>query len=577
MSDADDKSQEVEAPADPSRPEFVVGIGASAGGLESLQRFFDHLGDQQGAAFVVVQHLSPDFVSLMDELLARHTELPVIKVTDRLEVERDHVYLIPPGKDMTIRDGHLWLTDRDPRDKLSLPIDSFLRSLAADAGTTAVAVILSGTGSDGSRGAVSVADRGGLVLAESEATAKFHGMPLAAIDTGCVDRVLDADQMGEALTRYFELPRVASKALEPDGAATNELEALLGLLRDQSGIDFTAYKPATVARRVNRRLLLHHHTDLAKYVEQVREDPAELEALYRDLLIGVTRFFRDPDAYKRVRGLLEKAVETLDKHDHLRIWSAGCASGEEIYSLVMLANEAFRERDIVPRIKAFATDVHEGALRAASIGRFPIQAMESIPEEFRDRYFEANGDFCQANADLRSQIVFARHDMLRDAPFTRIDLITCRNLLIYFDRDAQRKALTLCHFGLKPNGTLFLGPSEAPTGLEDEFDVIDSRWKLFRKRRDVRLLPTPDFVPFTPARPGALRTDRDVDVASQARRALMDRFGPPALLVSHESRLIHAFGGAAEFLHHRDGEVSLDVLELLGDDLRFAVSATLQR
>lgn len=559
-------------------PCFIVGIGASAGGLESLQRFFGHLGAVRGMAFVVVQHLSPDFESLMDELLARHTDLPVVKVRDGQLVEADHVYLIPPGKDMTIREGRLHLTDRDPRDKLSLPIDHFFRSLAADTGTAAIAVVLSGTGSDGSRGALAVAERGGLVLAEAETSAKFHGMPRAVIDAGCVDRVLDAEAMGEALERYMGLPRAARRLVDPDGGASSDLAGLLEMLRRRSGIDFSSYKAATVARRVNRRLLLHHNQDLAQYVTFVREDPTELDALVRDLLIGVTRFFRDPEGYRHLAELLAGQIAELGADEPLRIWSAGCATGEEIYSLVILANEAFRQRGEEPRVKAFATDVHEGALRLASLGRYPEQSIEGLPVELRERWFERAGEGWQASADLRAQIVFARHDMLKDAPFTRIDLVSCRNLLIYFNRQAQRKALTLCHFGLKSNGVLFLGPSEAPTGLEEEFTVIDSRWKIFRKRRDIRLLPSPDLVPFTPARPGALKGgDRDADLAGQARKALLERYGPPALLVSHDGRLIHAFGGAAGYLKHRDGQVSLDILDLLGDDLRFAVSATLQR
>ena len=560
------------------RPEFVVGIGASAGGLESLQRFFGNVGEPAGMTFVVVQHLSPDFESLMDELLARHTSLPVVKVSDGMEVEAGHIYLIPPGKDMTIGAGRLRLTDRSPRDKLSLPIDNFLRSLAADVGAGSIAVILSGTGSDGSRGALAVAERGGLVLAESDASAKFHGMPRSVMDAGCVDRVLDAEEMGEALRRYLEVPTAARRLVEPDGGASGDLASLLELLRGRSGIDFSSYKPATVARRVNRRLLLHHNDALAEYVEQVRNDTDELDALIRDLLIGVTRFFRDTEAYKRVAALIDEHIGKLSVDETFRIWSAGCATGEEIYSLTMLANEAFRRRGQPPRVKAFATDVHEGSLRQAGSGRYPMQAMENVPEDLRERWFEQVGESWQAKSELRGQIVFARHDMLKDAPFTRINLLACRNLLIYFSRPAQRKALTFCHFGLRTDGILFLGPSEAPLGLEDEFSVVDSRWKLFRKRRDVRLLPNPDLVPFTPSRPGpAARAERDTDLAGQARKLLLDRFGPPALLVGPDGRLIHAFGGAAEYIRHRDGEVSLAVLDLLGDDLRFAVSATLQR
>ena len=558
-------------------PAYVVGIGASAGGLESLQKFFRQLPTDLGMSYVVVQHLSPDFESMMDELLAKHTDLPISKVSDGLELCADHVYLIPPGKEMVVEAGRLRLSDRNPNDKLTLPIDIFFRSLASGYGNKAVAIVLSGTGSDGSRGAVAVADAGGLVLAESEDSAKFFGMPRAAYETGCVDRVLSAREMGDALQRYSRISEQSQSLLAEDSPDQTDLERVLDLLKGHSGLNFSCYKSGTVARRINRRVLLHHHADLHQYLRQLEEDVEELDALYRDLLIGVTRFFRDEEAFDRMRRTVEDLVAKLPSGAELRIWSAGCATGEEAYSLVILANEAFRKAGRPPEIKAFATDVHEGALRIASQGRYPRKAVQQLPKDLQKRYFSSNGDTVQVGSEVRGQIVFARHDLLRDAPFTRLDLISCRNLLIYFTQEAQRKALTVCHFGLKRSGILFLGPSEATTSLGDEFTVLDPKWKIFGKRRDIRLLPTTENLPFSPSPPIRSERKKSQEVTDQAQSYILERFAPPSLLVSYDFKLMHTYAGASRYLRHQDGQVSLNVLDLVSGDLRVALSATLQR
>jgi two-component system CheB/CheR fusion protein len=564
---------------------FIVGIGASAGGLEALQRLFDGMQPGCGMALVVVQHLSPDFESVMGELLSRHTDLEVIRAENGMEVRPEAIYLMPPKAEMIIAGGRLLLTERDPEQGLSLPIDLFFRSLAEDVGPRAVGVVLSGTGSDGSRGIRAIHEAGGLVIAQSEETAKFDGMPKSAIDTGIVDLVLSPEEIREALLRYAHHPFGGPAAIaDATGLAmTSDVMApIFDLLRRESGIDFSHYKAGTVARRIERRLLLTRVHDLEEYTQKLRENPAELASLYRDLLIGVTGFFRDRDAFTRLGDqVLPDLVQRLGGEEELRIWCAACATGEEAYSLAIVAHEAFRKAGRPPRLKVFATDVHRPSLETAGAGIYPTESVAALPDDLRERYFSPQGERLQVSAALRGSIVFAYHNVLRDAPFTRLDLITCRNLLIYFKPVAQRKAISLFLFGLKAGGVLVLGPSESPASLSDEFIPLDQRWKIYRKRRDLRLPPDlrlhgVDTVRMGGARARERRPPHERMIA-RAQQALLDRFAPPSMLVTPGGELVHTSNGGGRFLMHHDGSPSLNVLDLLDGELRFAAAAALKR
>ncbi|MEZ6071303.1 MAG: chemotaxis protein CheB [Pirellulales bacterium] len=467
-------------------PFHVVGIGASAGGLEALEKFFDNVPRDSNVAFVVVQHLSPDFKSLMDELLARHTELAIHRVEDGMAIEPNAIYLIPPKKEMIVSGGRLLLTDKDPKSGLSLPIDTFMRSLAQDCADRAIGVVLSGTGSDGSRGIRAIHAAGGFVIAQDTASANFDGMPRSAVDTGVVDAVLRPQAMARAILDHVQgISPVA--ATTPDSVDEGAISTLFTALRDAYGIDFSCYKPTTVARRVERRLQISGANTLGEYVAHVRDDAEELNALYRDLLIGVTKFFRDEDAFHSLETeVIPQLLSQVPAEDDVRIWIAGCATGEEAYSIAILLDEAMRSRRRPVNVKIFATDVHQASLEFASAGLFSQDALEDVSNERLKRYFIRQGRSYQVTAPLRKMIVFAPHNVVRDAPFTKLDLISCRNLLIYFQPDAQKKVLSLFHFGLKANGVLLLGPSESPGELGDEFDAVDRHWKIYRKRRDVR-------------------------------------------------------------------------------------------
>ncbi len=564
----------------------VVALGASAGGLEALEKFFDKVPSNSDLAFVVVQHLSPDFKSLMNELLARHTKLKIHRVEDGMSVERNAIYLIPPKKEMIIADGRLLLTDKDPSQGLCLPIDTFMRSLAQDLGERAIGVILSGTGSDGSRGIKAIHEAGGFVMVQDEESANFDGMPRSAVETGIVDAVLPPHQMADAILQYTYHGALPSDNEQSSALADVGISELVGALREAYGIDFSYYKPSTVTRRVERRLQLSGCTELSEYVQSVLDDKNELNALYRDLLIGVTKFFRDADAFRYLEAeIIPQLLNRVSADEEVRIWVAGCATGEEAYSVAILLHEAFISRSQPVNVKIFATDVHRASLEFASTGVYSKEALSEVSPGRLQRYFVSHGAGHQVIQELRKMIVFAPHNVVKDAPFTKLDLTCCRNLLIYLQPEAQNKALSLFHFGLRAGGFLFLGPSESAGDLDDEFEAEDRHWKVFRKRRDVRL-PANLRLPLSPG----LERLRSVPTSSQAVSraipevhllkaydALLEDHVPASLMVDERRKLVHSFTGAGKFLAIPDGRPSDDILDYVDPDLKLALAGALQR
>jgi two-component system CheB/CheR fusion protein len=493
-------------------------------------------------AFVVLQHLSPDFKSLMDELLSRRTSMPIRQAEHDTLVEPNTVYLLPPMKEMIIRRRRLLLNDRDPRSGLTLPIDLFFRSLAQDLGARAVAVILSGSGSDGSRGVQEVSRAGGAVLCETTDTAQFNGMPLSAMRTGSVDHVLPPEEIALTLASLAQRGSEAEKQ-EPSAGDDRGVDAIMRLLRDEYGIDFSHYKASTVTRRIERRLNLNRSLDIDMYVEQLRRDPRELSSLYEDLLIGVTRFFRDDEAFEALEHrIIPELVERALPDEQIRVWVPGCATGQEAYSIGILFHERFAARRKPVNLKILATDVHKASLEAASAGLYSEEQVAGISQDRLMRFFTLKPEGYQISQTLRESIVFAPHNLIRDAPFTKMDLIACRNLLIYFQPHAQKTVLTLFHFALKPGGFLFLGSSESPGALLEEFDTIDERAKIYRKRRDLGLprdlkLPLPRATSVPRAVPSA--APRQAGVAPQLLATydrLLDRFMPPSFLVDQRQQ-----------------------------------------
>ncbi|MBX3442533.1 MAG: response regulator [Planctomyces sp.] len=574
--------------SDPAYEFHVVGIGASAGGLESLEKLFARMPRQSGMAYIVVQHLSPDFRSVMDELLGRQTDIPIRQAEEGLEIAPDTIFLIPPKKEAILSGRRFRLRDKEPREALALPIDHFFRSLAQEAGALSIAVVLSGSGSDGSRGIRDVHQAGGLVICETEETAKFDGMPLAALETGVVDLVLRPEAVPEALAFHAARTSGSQSPQSPDdGPLVDGIDAIFKLLHAEYGIDFSYYKSTTVGRRIQRRLSMRNAADVAEYADRLRDDPAELNSLYRDLLIGVTHFFRDVEAFE----LLEKSVipEIIERagNEEVRVWVAGCATGEEAYSIAILFHECFERLGRSPSFKLFATDVHNASLEIAGAGEYGADSVVGVSEERLERYFELAGNKFVVVPELRKLIVFAPHNLLKDAPFTKLDMITCRNLLIYFQPLAQKKALSLFQFGLKTGGLLFLGPSESPGELLDEFEPVDGHWKMFRKRRDTRL-PADLRFPLPHNRITLPRFDGRQTSAPAARGAIdtsllkaydwiLARHMPPGVLVDDRHEILHVFGSANSLLRFKSGRPSTDALDLFDGGLRMAVMGAMQR
>ncbi|HTQ80005.1 MAG TPA: chemotaxis protein CheB, partial [Thermoanaerobaculia bacterium] len=470
----------------------IVGIGASAGGLEAFRQLLGAMPLDTGMGFVLVQHLSPTHVSQLPEILARTTALPVTEVEDEPQVEPNHVYVIPPARKMCIQGGALRLLPREQHGEQT--IDYFLHSLAEDQSSLAIGVILSGTATDGTLGLEEIKAAGGITFAQDE-TAQQSGMPGSAIASGCVDFVLSPSEIAEELGRISRHPLVARAEprppVSPPDAEGPDLAVIQQLLRDVKGVDFTQYKPNTFYRRLARRMVLRQMRTLDEYVRFLQTDPREVQALYQDVLINVTSFFRDPEVFEALTAkVFPELFKDRTRENPLRVWVPGCSTGEEAYSLAIAIAEYAEVSGHPLPVQIFATDLNETVIDKARRGLYPKSMADAMSPQRLRRYFaEVDGHYCVAKS-IREQCVFARHDMLTDPPFSQLDLIGCRNFLIYLEPSTQKRIMPLLHYALKPKGFLVLGSSETAASYQELFDVEDARHKIFRSRPGVkRLIP----------------------------------------------------------------------------------------
>ena len=560
-----------------------MGVGASAGGLEALTQLFQAMPAKTGLAFVVVQHLSPDHKSLMADILSKHATIPVVAITDGMLVEPDRVYLLPPAKEVQIEESRLKLTERPPHGTLTLPIDIFFESLARDQGPRGVAIVLSGTGSDGSRGLPAVKAAGGFVIVQDLGSAKFDGMPRAAIDTGLADAIIAPEEIPSRLTLLLGglIGTTLSLQGEEERAALNDL---LALMHERTGIDFADYKPATVQRRIGRRLALTGCATLVAYLDRVRDSADEAGVLLSDLLIGVTRFFRDVESFDALdRIVAHEVVAATPPEGTVRAWIAGCSTGEEAYSLAMLFLRAIEASGKPIDLKIFATDVDRDALATATEGYYSGDALQTVPEDLRTRYFRPTPDGGgEVTVKLRQSVIFTHHDVSRDVPFTRLDLLSCRNLLIYLEPSVQQRVISTFHFALKPGRFLFLGSSETVGNLASSFAPVEPRAKIFRTVGALRpVIPTgkPSWRRRVEAIRGA-QTMRATEAEQAIERAygrLVNQFAPPAVLIGEQHELVHILGDPSAFLRMPIGDASLNVLQMLGPALASLVAAGVRR
>ncbi len=573
---------------------FVVGLGASAGGLEALEAFFSNMPVDSGMSFVVIQHLAPDFKSLMDELLGRHTTMPIYKAENGMYVEPDSIYLIPPKKEMVIKDNRLLLRDRGPSGSLNLPIDLFFHSLADQVKEKAIGIIFSGTGNDGTKGITAIHEHGGMVMCQSPESASFDGMPNSTINTGLVDVIVNPNEMPDMLFEYTKHSDTffESRFMSNPDTEHDIYSAIFGKLKDAYGVDFQFYKPSTIGRRIERRMTLHRSNTVEEYIELLANEKSnELELLYRDLLIGVTQFFRDEEIWQYCeKSIIPSICERVSNDNELRFWVPGCATGEEAYSLAILVHEWLTANGKPQNVRIFATDLHKGSLSVAGKGVYPQSALASMSEERRSRYFsQVDDDYYEVAKDIRSMVVFAYHNILKDPPFTKLDFVSCRNLLIYLLPEAQKRVLGLFHFAMRLNGVLMLGPSESLGEIKTEFEELNRRFKIYIKKRDIKLpfnfkgfssSKSPETSGGIPLKQPMLRRGavggRDINLI-RAYDVLLQEYVPPSLLIENNGSLAHTFGTATEYLRPPTGASSLNILDLIHPDLRTAVSTAMQR
>ena len=567
---------------------FVVAIGASAGGLEALERLFEALPVDTGAAFVVIQHLSPDHKSMMDNLLARYTAMPVCVAGHDMPLAPNAVYLIPPAKSMRIAGDRLLLSPK-PEHGLALPIDMFFSSMAEQCADRGIAVVLSGTGSDGSRGIPAVNAAGGFVFVQEPASAKFDGMPRSAVGTGLADVVAPAPELAQRLAAHLRAPRHVPLRLPgavPVPSVAEPLEGILELLLAHCGIDFHDYKPTTVLRRIERRMQVQHAASMQAYRERLAASPEEQAALRRELLIPVTRFFRDAEVFEHLaEHVVEPLVAREGPDNTLRVWVACCATGEEAYSIAILFAEAFRRLGRLRPVKIFATDVEQHYLDIAGAGHYPDTIAAEVSGQRLERWFLERDGGWTVRPEIRQMVIFARHNIVADPPFTRIDLVSCRNALIYFQPTAQERAMRRLQYALAPGGHLLLGPSESLGVLHRDFAALPGRGKVYRLLRHERLGQHLDGGSRheTSSQRRSLR-HRATEVgppSAQAwvlrgERLLQQAYLPPSLLVGPSRELLHVFGSASELLQIGEGQMSLDVLKLLPRELAWAAGLLLQ-
>lgn len=562
-------------------PHYVVGIGASAGGLEAIESFFKKMPADSGMAFIVVQHLSPDYKSLMVELLSKHTLMPVLRIEEGMKVEPNHVYLIPPRKNLTMFHGHLLLNNQNHSNELNLPIDIFLRSLAEDAAEFAVGVILSGTGSDGTRGVRAIKEHGGMVMVQDEESAKFDGMPRNAIATGLVDFILPPEDMPKQLLAFVKHPYAVQEA--SIHSEDSDLTRIFALLRDKHKVDFTFYKPNTIVRRIERRISINQCRDLKEYRNLLENNSQEVSALFQELLIGVTNFFRDDTVFEEIRGKwLTPLVKSLSNNE-IRVWIAGCSTGEEAYSLAIMLAEYREYSGNFFRMKLFATDVDAKAVEKASAGLYPESIAADVPAHLLVKYFSRREDSFQISQAIRESVVFAQHNLIKDPPFTNIHLLSCRNLLIYLQPVLQRKILELFNFSLVKDGLLMLGTSESIGEMVDYFDMVSPKGKIYRARGKYRSLgiggidPAPALMTSfrnPPPQSGRHVAGRyqDDKILERFFNALTKDLLPFTMIVNESLEISHIFGDAQRYLSYPSGKLVTDITKLVSKDLAIPIA-----
>jgi two-component system CheB/CheR fusion protein len=564
---------------------FVVGIGASAGGIAPILKFFSEVPADSGMVYVVILHLAANYDSNLPELIQGRTPIPVSQVNATMQLERNHIYVIPPSKYLTLMDGTIRLTEPERSRGAHTSIDLFLRTLASAYGKESIAILLSGSGNDGVLGLGRIKEAGGFVIVQEPNEAEYPDMPRNAIASGRVDLVMPVEEMPAKLlslrdgARRLQLP-IEEEEPPPEDFDESSFRDILTMLRVRTGNDFSQYKRPTLLRRIARRMQVQGMTEMRAYLNLIRENPDEIAALLQDLLITVTNFFRDRDAFERLESdVIPRLFTDKENKGQVRVWSAGCATGEEAYSLAILLAECAQHSEATQSIQIFATDIDDRAIVEARECRYPASIELDVSPERLQRFFIKDGDHYMVKKDLREMVLFAPHNIVRDPPFSRLDLISCRNLLIYLNRSMQERILEIFHFALRPGGYLFLGASESAEALPGLFEPVDKKRRIYQRRVAVNTyVPAVNLmsgnwqvkIPELPSASGAGAIS-----PTQLHQEVLEQLSPPSILINEEYDILHLSPNAGQFLRIPAGEPSRNLLKLVSPDLRLELRAAL--
>ena len=573
----------------------IVAVGASAGGLEALKAFFKKIPAGDNNAYVVIQHLSPDYKSMMGELLRKNTNLPIVQITDKMEVKAGHVYLIPPANNLILEGDILRLTEKPNNQTLNLPIDMFFESMAEQRRGKSIGVVLSGTGSDGTRGVRAIKENDGMVMVQEPSEAKFDGMPKSAINTGLVDYILPVEKMGPEINEFISAPPIFHFEDGDVKYDEKELNKILNYIDEQAGLDFREYKYATLARRIARRVNICKCRNLSEYYDFLTSDEEEVEILYREFLIGVTKFFRDDKVWEKLKSeVFPKMISEKEDGDTLKVWDVGCSTGEEAYSFAMCLHEEMEKQDKQLELKIFATDISQPHLDIGSKGIYPESIVADVSKDLLLKYFLSKTNSYQVSEKLRRTVIFSRHNIIKNPPFSNMDMVVCRNLLIYFQNSIQKKAMNMLHYSLKKDGVLVLGTSESVHSHKEHFAEIDRRWKIFKNiKPSTRIKNGISHA----ANSGTVNTgllenkaesERKQYRSSQANpikqklqnelnETILEQFGGASVFVDSDYNILQAVGEFRKYANLPTSGFSINLLDMLGTDLKYVVQSTFNK
>jgi two-component system, chemotaxis family, CheB/CheR fusion protein len=560
-------------------------MGGSAGALEAFEQFFTQMPANSGLAFVLVTHMDPKQKGLMPELLGRYTAMPVVQVEESMPVQPNHVYIIPPNKDMSILNGTLHLLEPSAPRGARAPIDLFLRHLAEDQEDRAIAIIMSGMGNDGTLGVKAIKEHLGLAMVQDGRSAKYDSMPKSAIGTGLIDYVAAAHELPGKLLAYIRHSAKLPPDIAQERAASTSLNRVFTRLRAHTGHDFSFYKRNTILRRIERRMNIHQISHIGRYVRFLQEHPDELDLLFKELLIGVTNFFRDPEAFKTLQEALPTVLKGKGKTSAFRVWIPGCSTGEEAYSIAITIAECLDQLKLAGLVKPqiFATDIDKDAVDRARQGLYLLTIAADVSPERLQRYFVKEDHGYRVSKQIREMIVFAPQNLIMDPPFTKLDLLCCRNLLIYFTSELQKKLLPLLHYTLSPGGILFLGSSETIGGFQDLFNTLDSKWKIFQRQEStagrVGVVDLPSAM--LPKEPGSHKATAkhhvDASMADFCRHMLLERFVPPSVLLNETGDILYVQGRTGRYLEPASGEAVMNIFTMAKDGLRLELGGLIRK